>query len=141
VVYTWFPSLIFCRLTEEERRKKLKEERKERALEEKRRKVEEKLKERAKLKEEKLRLAEFLKRWNRQREDLECEDLKVCCMHFLVAHKEFRYHASSNTFLCQHLSNNSIFPLCYFRAFKDALCLAFYFCLLAFIDLNLGMSC
>jgi bromodomain adjacent to zinc finger domain protein 1A len=61
----------------EERRKKLKEERKERALEEKRKKVEEKLKEKAKLKEEKLRLAEFLKQWNRQREDLECEDLKV----------------------------------------------------------------
>jgi hypothetical protein len=81
VVFTWFPSLPFYRLTEEERRKKLKEERKERALEEKRRKVEEKLKERAKLKEEKLRLAEFLKMWNRQREDLECEDLKVCCIH------------------------------------------------------------
>ncbi|XP_021919556.1 bromodomain adjacent to zinc finger domain protein 1A isoform X2 [Zootermopsis nevadensis] len=64
------------RLTLEERRKKLKEERKEKALEEKRKKVEEKLKEKAKLKEEKLRLAEFLKQWNRQRDDLECEDLK-----------------------------------------------------------------
>jgi bromodomain adjacent to zinc finger domain protein 1A len=76
-----FTELFFLnRVTEVERRKKLKEERKERALEEKRRKVEEKLKERAKLKEEKLRLAEFLKRWNRQREDLECEDLKVWYM-------------------------------------------------------------
>ncbi|XP_069695785.1 bromodomain adjacent to zinc finger domain protein 1A-like isoform X2 [Periplaneta americana] len=65
------------RLTVEERRKKLKEERKERAQEERRKKVEEKLKEKAKLKEEKLRLAEFLKQWNRQREDLECEDLKA----------------------------------------------------------------
>jgi superfamily I DNA/RNA helicase len=70
----------FSRLTEEDRRKKMKEERKERALEEKRKKVEEKLKEKAKLKEEKLRLAEFLKQWNRRREDLECEDLKVRCV-------------------------------------------------------------
>jgi hypothetical protein len=76
-----FTDFLFCRLTEEERRKKLKEERKERALEEKRKKVEERLKERAKLKEEKLRLAEFVKQWNRQREDLECEDLKVCYRH------------------------------------------------------------
>jgi bromodomain adjacent to zinc finger domain protein 1A len=68
---------IFSRLTDEDRRKKLREERKERALAEKRKKVEEKMKEKAKLKEEKLRLAEFLKQWNRRREDLECEDLKV----------------------------------------------------------------
>jgi len=75
-------AVIFCccnfsRLSDEDRRKKLKEERKERALAEKRKKVEEKMKEKAKLKEEKLRLAEFLKQWNRRREDLECEDLKV----------------------------------------------------------------
>jgi len=89
-------AVIFCynfsRLTEEDRRKKLKEERKERALAEKRKKVEEKMKEKAKLKEEKLRLAEFLKQWNRRREDLECEDLKVSHVY-----KEISYALVSRT--------------------------------------------
>ncbi|PSN58246.1 hypothetical protein C0J52_00127 [Blattella germanica] len=55
-------------LTVEERKQKQKEEKKEKALEEKRKKVEERLKR----KQEKMRLAEFMKQWNRQREDLEC---------------------------------------------------------------------
>lgn len=34
--------------------------------------------EREKLKEEKKKYAERLKLWNKPREDMECEDLKVC---------------------------------------------------------------
>ncbi|XP_071453567.1 bromodomain adjacent to zinc finger domain protein 1A isoform X2 [Hetaerina americana] len=55
-------------LTEEDRRAM--------ALKEKQQRIQERMNKRQMIKEEKRRLAEHLKEWNRPREDLECEDLK-----------------------------------------------------------------
>lgn len=47
------------------------------AIEDKKKRREDMMKERAAIREKKLELAKFIREWNRQREDLECEDLKV----------------------------------------------------------------
>ncbi|XP_034233074.1 bromodomain adjacent to zinc finger domain protein 1A isoform X2 [Thrips palmi] len=47
------------------------------AIEDKKKRREDMMKERAAKREKKLELAKFIREWNRQREDLECEDLKV----------------------------------------------------------------
>ncbi|XP_052121345.1 bromodomain adjacent to zinc finger domain protein 1A isoform X2 [Frankliniella occidentalis] len=47
------------------------------AIEDKKKRREELLKARAANREKKLELAKFIREWNRQREDLECEDLKI----------------------------------------------------------------
>ncbi|XP_049864595.1 bromodomain adjacent to zinc finger domain protein 1A isoform X2 [Schistocerca gregaria] len=73
----------------EERRPKLKEK----TLEEKQRQLEERMKIKEKRKEDKLHFEKFVKEWNRRREDLELEDLKVmpspievnCC----IPHENF----------------------------------------------------
>eukprot|EP00061_Rhincodon_typus_P013625 g40123.t1 len=56
--------------------KKILEEEKMKRKEEKERLKLEKEKEREKLREEKRKYAEYLKEWNKPREDMECEDLK-----------------------------------------------------------------
>ncbi|XP_046402688.1 bromodomain adjacent to zinc finger domain protein 1A isoform X2 [Ischnura elegans] len=52
------------------------EDRRQLALKEKQKRIQERINKRRMIKEEKRRLAEHLKEWNRPREDLECEDLK-----------------------------------------------------------------
>lgn len=47
------------------------------AIEDKKKRREDMMKERAAKREKKLELAKFIREWNRQREDLECEDLKA----------------------------------------------------------------
>nr|XP_020442041.1 bromodomain adjacent to zinc finger domain protein 1A [Monopterus albus] len=59
----------------EQQRRRFEEEKQRRRDEKERRKLE-KEREREKLKEEKKKYAEHLKRWNKPREDMECEDLK-----------------------------------------------------------------
>jgi hypothetical protein len=51
---------------------------------EKQRKLEERIRARDKAREEKRRLDEFYKDWNKPREDLTCEDLKVCTILALL---------------------------------------------------------
>lgn len=55
----------------------MKEQLRIKAIEDKKQRKEDLQKERAAKKEKKLELAKFIREWNRQREDLECEDLKV----------------------------------------------------------------
>lgn len=47
------------------------------AIEDKKKRREDLMKERAAKRDKKLELAKFIREWNRQREDLECEDLKA----------------------------------------------------------------
>nr|CAD7441984.1 unnamed protein product [Timema bartmani] len=86
------------------------------SLQEKQKRIEEKLKEREKRKEEKARLAEYMKEWNRHREDLELEDLKVLPMPSVI-----------NCGIPDEHFGDFVMILEFFQSFRDILSLKSFF--------------
>nr|CAD7433954.1 unnamed protein product [Timema monikensis] len=86
------------------------------SMQEKQKRIEEKLREREKRKEEKARLAEFMKEWNRHREDLELEDLKILPIPSVI-----------NCGIPDENFGDFVMILEFFQSFRDILSLKSFF--------------